>query len=594
MPEGDPAAGMKKGHSASSSKGDKLNGAWHLVRLKRRGRGKARQLAADQVRRCLCAAAASDILEDAPQSVKSGLTIEDIAAGRSRRKAKPPSAKAEAETPAQAGRARPARPRCRDFIAPCLATLRADAAVRRRVAARGQVRRLPHPGACRRRQGQAATPAPGSTGPDRFGKRDRRGARRRSTASRRSSTARSWCWPTRASSSFSALQAGAFGRPHRAHDLLRVRPAPSRRRGSARRAAGRAQGRGCATCWRGARRAGRRCAYSEHFAEPGQGHAGACLPHGARRRRLEARRRALSQRPRPSTGSSRNARCARNSSSPAICRRTAAGRGVRSLVVGYHEDGKLTLRPATSAPASPATSRPTSRRSSTAASGRSRAFDGAAATEKSVVWVKPELVAEIEFRAWTADGILRHASFQGLREDKPAEEVVAEMPEPAEHCRRREARRRAGRRPRPRRGSRGQSVTLSNADKLLWPEAGVTKQDLLDHYEQVWPRMEHFVVNRPLAWCARRTASTASASSRSTRRRACMRRSSASHDPEDGEELLYIAISTGWRRWCSSASSRSISGARRSTRSTRPTRSSSTSIRTKGSASRMSARRRST
>ncbi len=43
------------------------------------------------------------------------------------------------------------------------------------------------------------------------------------------------------------------------------------------------------------------------------------------------------------------------------------------------------------------------------------------------------------------------------------------------------------------------SVKLSHPDKLLWPDEQVTKQDLLDHYARVWPRMERFVVNRPLS-----------------------------------------------------------------------------------------------
>jgi hypothetical protein len=45
---------------------------------------------------------------------------------------------------------------------------------------------------------------------------------------------------------------------------------------------------------------------------------------------------------------------------------------------------------------------------------------------RGVRYVRPELVAEVEFRAWTADGHLRHASFRGLREDKPAQEVTRE------------------------------------------------------------------------------------------------------------------------------------------------------------------------
>jgi bifunctional non-homologous end joining protein LigD len=42
---------------------------------------------------------------------------------------------------------------------------------------------------------------------------------------------------------------------------------------------------------------------------------------------------------------------------------------------------------------------------------------------RGVTWVKPQLVAQIEYRAWTSDGLLRHASFKGLREDKPAKDV---------------------------------------------------------------------------------------------------------------------------------------------------------------------------
>ena len=48
------------------------------------------------------------------------------------------------------------------------------------------------------------------------------------------------------------------------------------------------------------------------------------------------------------------------------------------------------------------------------------------ADARGVRFVRPELVAEINFRGWTSDRLLRHASFVGLREDKPAEEVTRE------------------------------------------------------------------------------------------------------------------------------------------------------------------------
>ena len=50
---------------------------------------------------------------------------------------------------------------------------------------------------------------------------------------------------------------------------------------------------------------------------------------------------------------------------------------------------------------------------------------------KGAHWVKPDLVAEIAFTEWSDDGALRHPSFQGLRADKKATEVVREEPQAA-------------------------------------------------------------------------------------------------------------------------------------------------------------------
>ena len=104
---------------------------------------------------------------------------------------------------------------------------------------------------------------------------------------------------------------------------------------------------------------------------------------------------------------------------------------------------------------------------------------------RQVRFVRPELVAEVEFRAWTADGLLRHAAFRGLREDKPAREVVREQAK---------GQGAAKAAPPPKR-----TVTLTHPDRLYWPHDGVTKEGLADYYAEVWRRIAPFITGRPLA-----------------------------------------------------------------------------------------------
>lgn len=83
-------------------------------------------------------------------------------------------------------------------------------------------------------------------------------------------------------------------------------------------------------------------------------------------------------------------------------------------------------------------------------------------------------------------------------------------------------------------------MTLSNPDKVLWPETGNTKRDMLDHYEQVWPLMQRFVVNRPLSLVR---APDGIDRQRFFQKHASKGMSDAIRvmpDPEDKEELLYI------------------------------------------------------
>jgi len=140
-------------------------------------------------------------------------------------------------------------------------------------------------------------------------------------------------------------------------------------------------------------------------------------------------------------------------------------------------------------------------------------FGGANAPpkEKNVRWLKPALLAEIEFEGWTGSGMIRQASFKGLREDKDAEDVVAESaaPVPAastapvKRARAKAAGASAKTKPAPKAAGPAAvfGVTISHPDKALWPDGGdgkpVSKLDLAHYYEQVGEWMLPHLAGRP-------------------------------------------------------------------------------------------------
>lgn len=135
-------------------------------------------------------------------------------------------------------------------------------------------------------------------------------------------------------------------------------------------------------------------------------------------------------------------------------------------------------------------------------------FGGKNAPKKTrdVHWVKPELVAEIEFAGFTADGNIRQAAFKGLRQDKPAEEVEAETPvdtELAEPSAKKGPRTTASRpsKPAAQKNAEVMGVVISKPDKELWPDDGeggvVTKLDLARYLEAVGEWMIVHLKGRP-------------------------------------------------------------------------------------------------
>ena len=131
-------------------------------------------------------------------------------------------------------------------------------------------------------------------------------------------------------------------------------------------------------------------------------------------------------------------------------------------------------------------------------------FTGPTAPRKGadVQWVKPQLVTEIEFAGWTGSGNVRQAAFKGLREDKPAREVVAERPANPEETEVKE--------PAPRRARKAAAssepnvvmgVAISKPDKPLWPDANdrkpVTKLDLARYFASVGEWLMPHIAGRP-------------------------------------------------------------------------------------------------
>ena len=96
-------------------------------------------------------------------------------------------------------------------------------------------------------------------------------------------------------------------------------------------------------------------------------------------------------------------------------------------------------------------------------------------------WIEPKLVAEIAFTEMTNEGTLRHPSYLGLREDKKPEAVVVESEEKVAVA------------------TRVFPVPISNSDRVIFPEAGLTKGELAEYYAALAPIMLPWAGSRPIS-----------------------------------------------------------------------------------------------
>jgi len=181
-------------------------------------------------------------------------------------------------------------------------------------------------------------------------------------------------------------------------------------------------------------------------------------------------------------------------------RSKVAGKGLSSLLLAYYDRGRLryagrvgtgfneglirTIRKALDPIAratQPFESRPT----------------GAG---RDVVWVDPELVCEVEFLAWTGDGLLRHASFKGLRDDKPAKEVTIERVKDMSGSKTRAAEPIAKAMKSRDADAALKSIVLTHPERVLDPDSGLTKRGLAEYLALVADWMLPHIAGRPISF----------------------------------------------------------------------------------------------
>ena len=556
-PEGDPHKGLKKGHLDFTLAGEKLRGRWHLVRMHGRpGETKENWLLIKSKDEAARDARAPDILEEKPLSVTTGRSIEEIAAGKGRKRvwhsnrsveenvasaSKIASSRAKAakqfatnfatprarralpeRTRSAAGSKKSARkpdtaegePRARlpDFIPPSLALLREEPPSGEgwvheikfdgyRIQARlehGKVRLLTRKGLDWTSKfpnvasAVAKLPARSALIDGEIVVEDARGV-----------------------SSFSGLQAAlkesardafiyyVFDLLHLdGSDLIQL-PLIERKAELARLVDAKAHG---------------SIRLSEHFEEAGETvlrHACAMGLEGVVSKRRDA-----------SYSSGRSdifikTKCANEQEfvvggySPS----TALPKAIGALVVGYYDGNRLVYAGRIGTGYSQSVARDLFRELASLAVDKPP-FDDiprAEARRRDVQWVEPKMVIEAHFRGWTADNLVRQAAFKGVREDKSPHEVVREVAvmKPRTASTRQaaatttgrlstaeSATRRGAKPPRaaaPTQPQNESDVRFTNPDRVYWVDAGVTKQNLGDYYRSIWDWLAPHLVDRPLA-----------------------------------------------------------------------------------------------
>ena len=553
FPEADPRVGYKKGHLDFRLEGEKLNGNWHLVRMrKREGERQDPWLlikAGDDAGR---SAKEPDILEELPLSVATGRTMDEITAGRpvrkkGARKATPAAAvwHSNRGSAAEARAAKTATPRPRERKARATATKKNGAAAKKK--AKASRKGPPAEGA---RAGPLPTFVPpaltvvSSQAPDATNwiheiKFDGYRIQARLDGGKIAlSTRRGLDWTAKFQSiadtladapadkalidgeivveadgfsSFSALQeelkAAGQNFIYYAFDLLHLdgydltRSPLIGRKELLKKLLADYPPTG-------------QVRFSEHFEEQGS----VILKHACEMK-LEGIISKSRDAPYRSgrTGDWLKVKCSDRQEFAVVgyAPTTNDPRSVGALIVGYYEDGELKYAGRVGTGYTNKVARDLWRKLDPLRTEKPP-FKPLPAEERGrdPVWVEPRMVIEIDFRGWTHGTRLRHPSFKGVREDKLATEVVREDETMATKARTSSGEAKppalkvvpakAGSANRPPAKSKSSKVTfgdvrLTNPDRVYWEDVGLTKAGLAEYYTQVWDWIAPHILGRALS-----------------------------------------------------------------------------------------------
>jgi bifunctional non-homologous end joining protein LigD len=183
------------------------------------------------------------------------------------------------------------------------------------------------------------------------------------------------------------------------------------------------------------------------------------------------------------------------------------GRAFSSLLLAVREEGKLRYAGRVGSGYSGARLEALEKEFKRLSRSRSPVDDVPPAIARRAKFVEPKLVAEVEFRGWTREGLVRQGAFKGLREDKPAEAIVRERPMKANMAKKKAAalsKRQATKARAPAGKSSKdeeiiEGVRVTHPDKILFADQGITKRELIEHYIAVADRMLPHIANRPIS-----------------------------------------------------------------------------------------------